>query len=207
MRVRPAARATAGSSSRTLAVARISPDPSTTTRRSSTVTRSATRRTCSRSCDTIRTVVRPVRFAASSISSRMPTADSSRPAVGSSRSSSSGSGSSACASSTRRSSPPESTDERAPLEARQADARPAAARCVRRVGAREAEADRPPLPRQRQKIGDRDRQGRIDGEALRHVADRARCRVQFIDDPSVERDLARGRPRAACSCRRRWARR
>ena len=111
----------AGSSSSTLAVARIR-RPSATTRRSSTVTRSATRRTCSRSCDTISTVVRPRALQRQQDLVRgSRTAASSRPAVGSSRSSSSGSGSSAWASSTRRSSPPDSTASGPLLEPGQAD--------------------------------------------------------------------------------------
>ena len=111
--------------------------------------------------------------------------------VGSSSSSSSGSGSSACASSTRRSSPPESTAS----GRRSRPGRPtrsSSAAIARRVGGAMPEADRPPLARQREKIVDRDRQRRIDGEALRHVADRARARpVQH--DAAVERDLAEHR--------------
>ena len=87
--------------------------------------------------------------------------------------SSSGIGSSACASSTRRSSPPDSTDSGRRSRPAQPDVAQQRPRCAAGVAALDAEADRPPLARQRQKILDRHRQARIDGEALRHIADAA----------------------------------
>ena len=61
--------------------------------------------------------------------------------------------------------------ERPPLEPGQADAvEQPRDRPLRLRG--EAEADRPPLAREREEVGDGDRQRRIDGEGLRHVADR-----------------------------------
>src|SRR5262249_37769135 len=84
--------------------------PSFTTRRSNSVTRSATRRTWCASCDTMRIVVRPSRRRVVSVLSNHWLAEASRPVAGSSRIKSSGSGSRACARSTRRNSPPDRTD-------------------------------------------------------------------------------------------------
>ena len=72
-------------------------------------------------------------------------------------------GSSACASRTRRSSPPDSTASGRRATSGSAD--PFEQACDRlSCGPREAEADRPPLPREREKILDGHRQRGIDGE-------------------------------------------
>ena len=81
--------------------------------------------------------------------------------------------------------------ERPLLETRQADALEQP-RDREPGGARDAEADRPPLAREREKVGDGDRQRRIDREALRHVADRAGADPVHRDSP-VERDLPEDR--------------
>ena len=127
------------------------------------------------------------------------------PLPGSSSTSSSGSGSSACASSTRRSSPPERTASGRPLQARQTDAPEQARRRVA-ARAREAQAHRAPLARQRQEVADRDGQRRVDGEVLRDVADGAVRRASSAGCRPANA-ICPARPRPACSCRRRSVRR
>jgi len=57
---------------------------------------------------------------------------------------------------------------------------------------RHAQAHGPALSCEREKVGDGDGQGRIDREALRHVADGS-CPDPVHGDPSVERDLSQHR--------------
>ena len=148
------------------------------------VTRSAMRRTCSESCDTINTVISPLSDV--SVSSSQRAAASSRPLAGSSRISSSGSGSSALASSTRRSSPPDSADN-GRFANPPSPTRSSSSAMRVRVSRGDAEADRTPLSRQRQKIGDGHRQRAIDLELLRHVRDAAAPRP-VRDDAPFERN-------------------
>ncbi len=164
------------------------------------VTRSAMRRTCSESCDTISTVISPLNDV--SVSSSQRAAASSRPLAGSSRISSSGSGSSALASSTRRSSPPDSADSGRFGESAQPHAIEQQRNPLARL-ARDAETDRTPLPRQRQKIGDGHRQRAIDLKLLRHVRDAAAARP-VRDDAPFERHEPQDRRqqrRFACAVR------
>ena len=137
-----------------------------------------------------------------SVSSSQRAAASSRPLAGSSRISSSGSGSSALASSTRRSSPPDSADNGRSANPRSPTRSSSSAMRVR-VSRRDAEADRTPLSRQRQKIGDGHRQRAIDVKLLRHVRDAAASRPVGDDAPFErhEPENRRQQRRLACAVR------